>query len=84
MSLNKAIESGKEHRYNWQYHFAKRVDKTCRNHGGCIWCEENRTYKDRRDRQKEESELMEYEKNVYCKPSRKKRSKQNDNTSTQR
>lgn len=34
MSLNKAIESGKEHRR--QYRKAKAVDKTCRNNGSCF------------------------------------------------
>lgn len=43
MSLDKAIESGKEHRKKWT--FAKSVDKQCRNHGGCPWCEGNRKYK---------------------------------------
>ena len=33
MTLDKAIESGKEHRK--QYRGAKRVDPSCRNHGGC-------------------------------------------------
>ena len=43
MSLNKAIESGKEHRK--KYYGAKSFDPSCRNHGGCPWCEENRTHK---------------------------------------
>lgn len=43
MSLNKAIQSGKEHRK--PYYGSKSFDKTCRNHGGCPWCEENRKYK---------------------------------------
>ena len=43
MSLNKAIASGKEHRK--QYRGAKAVDCTCRNHGDCDWCKENRLYK---------------------------------------
>jgi len=43
MSLNKAIEHGKEHRK--QYTGSKAIDKTCRNHGGCEWCEENRKHK---------------------------------------
>ena len=46
MSLKKAIESGKEHRK--QYVGAKACDKTCRNHGGCPHCEENRNYKNRK------------------------------------
>lgn len=43
MALNKAIEHGKEHRK--EYHGSKSFDKTCRNHGGCPWCEENRKHK---------------------------------------
>lgn len=42
MSLNKAIESGKEHRK--PYRKAKAIDKTCRNHGGCPYCEGNRKH----------------------------------------
>ena len=43
MSLRKAIEHGKEHRKPYQG--AKDVDRTCRNHGSCPWCRENRSYK---------------------------------------
>lgn len=43
MSLRKAIEHGKEHRK--PYYGSKDFDKTCRNHGGCPWCEENRKHK---------------------------------------
>lgn len=42
MSLNKAIEHGKE--YRKQYTGAKAIDRTCRNHGSCDWCKENRLY----------------------------------------
>ena len=50
MSLDKAIESGKEHRK--QYRGSKRFDKSCRNHGNhghgpgheCDWCKGNRLY----------------------------------------
>lgn len=42
MSLDKAIKSGKEHRT--PYRKAKAVDKTCRNHGGCPYCEGNRKH----------------------------------------
>ena len=41
--MNKAIEHGKEHRK--PYRGAKAIDRACRNHGGCPWCEENRKYK---------------------------------------
>ncbi len=43
MALDKAIESGKEHRKF--YYGSKAVDRTCRNHGSCQWCRENRKYK---------------------------------------
>ena len=43
MSLDKAIEHNKEHRK--EYRGSKAIDKTCRNHGGCEWCEENRKHK---------------------------------------
>lgn len=43
MSLDKAIRSGKEHRK--KYYGSKAIDRSCRNHGGCPWCEENRQYK---------------------------------------
>ena len=42
MSLDKAIEHGKEKRR--QYKGAKAIDCTCRNHGSCAWCRENRLY----------------------------------------
>ena len=43
MSLDKSIAHGKERRK--PYRGAKAVDPTCRNHGGCPWCEENRKFK---------------------------------------
>lgn len=43
MSLTKAIEHGKEHRR--KYTGAKSVDKSCRNHGTCTWCQGNRHHK---------------------------------------
>lgn len=43
MSLDKSIKSGKEHRK--PYRKAKAVDPSCRNHGNCTWCQENRQYK---------------------------------------
>ena len=43
MALNKAIKSGKEHRK--MYSGSKAICRSCRNHGGCPWCEENRKHK---------------------------------------
>lgn len=44
MSFDKYM--GKEHRK--QYHGAKAVDSTCRNHGSCAYCKSNRTFKNRK------------------------------------
>ena len=43
MSLDKGIEHGKEKRK--EYKGTKAFDKTCRNHGSCPWCLENRLHK---------------------------------------
>ena len=43
MSHNKAILHGKEKRK--PYTGAKAIDKSCRNHGSCIWCRGNRLHK---------------------------------------
>lgn len=43
MSLDKAIEHGKEKRK--QYRGAKAVDPQCRNHGNCPWCQGKVKYK---------------------------------------
>ena len=41
MSLDKAIKHGKEKRKI--YRKAKAIDCTCRNHGSCSYCRDNRT-----------------------------------------
>ena len=46
MSLDKAIEYGKEKRK--KYTRAKAVDRTCRNHGSCKYCKSNRLHKFKR------------------------------------
>lgn len=46
MSLEKAIEHGKE--YRKKYYGSKSFDWTCRNHGSCKYCEENRTARNKR------------------------------------
>ena len=43
MSLDKAIEYGKEHRK--PYHGVKAFDASCRNHGSDSWYKENRMHK---------------------------------------
>ena len=53
MSLDKAIEHGKERRK--PYRGSKAIDRTCRNHGSCQWCEENRKFR-MRDRHPPEND----------------------------
>lgn len=48
MALHKAIKSGKEHRVEYgtkNQPYCKAVDPHCRNHGCCVWCQENRLFK---------------------------------------
>lgn len=44
--LDKAIQHGKE--YRKPYYRSARYDKTCRPHGGCPYCYDNRMHKHRR------------------------------------
>lgn len=55
MSFDKHM--GKEHRK--PYRGGKAIDKTCRNHGGCPWCEGNRKYSDIKRRQSADEKLEE-------------------------
>lgn len=50
MSLEKAIEHGKEHRK--PYRGSKAIDPSCRNHGGCPWCEGNRLIRAKKELEK--------------------------------
>ena len=59
MSLNKAIEHGKEHRK--QYTGAKAIDCTCRNHGSCDWCKSNRLYQQMKQEEASRQALEEVE-----------------------
>ena len=43
MSLDKAIEHGKEHRK--AYRKSQAIDMSCRNHGSCPYCYGNRFHK---------------------------------------
>lgn len=56
--LDKAIASGKEKRK--PYTGAKAIDRTCRNHGGCPWCEGNRLHKYRAEVARMKLEEKEY------------------------
>ena len=46
MALDKAIEHGKEKRK--KYHGSKAIDRTCKNHGTCLYCTNNRLYKNKK------------------------------------
>lgn len=46
MSLDKAIEHKKENRK--PYYGAKAIYRSCRNHGSCEWCRENRQFKNKK------------------------------------
>ena len=50
MSMDKAIESGKEHRK--KYYGSKAIDKSCRCHGSCAFCLSNRMYQYKKEKEK--------------------------------
>ena len=50
MSMDKAIESGKEHRKI--YYGSKAIDKSCRCHGSCTFCLSNRMYQYKKEKEK--------------------------------
>ena len=58
MSLDKAIEHGKEKRK--PYRRAKAIDRTCRNHGSCRWCEETRLYQSNKENERVSDCMKEY------------------------
>lgn len=58
MGLDKSINSGKEHRK--PYRGAKAIDNTCRNHGSCVWCQENRIHKNEKRNLALEQRLKEF------------------------
>ena len=58
MSLDKAIEHGKEHRK--RYYGNKAWDGSCRNHGGCSWCKANRQHASVKSKMKADASYSEY------------------------
>ena len=58
MTLNKAIEYGKERRE--QYRKSKQFDSTCRNRGSCPWCYRNRTIRWRSKRKVADEAIRKY------------------------
>lgn len=63
MSLDKAIEHGKEKRK--EYTGSKSIARSCRNHGDCLVCQGNRQYKNTKRIQELESKKEEYEEEHY-------------------
>ncbi|TXG77388.1 hypothetical protein E6Q11_02910 [Candidatus Dojkabacteria bacterium] len=56
--LNKAIKQGKEHRR--PYTGAKSFDRSCRNHGSCRYCLNNRTHRNNTRIEASKEALQEY------------------------
>lgn len=62
MSFNKSIISGKEHRKPWiGKNKSKNIDHSCRNHGSCIYCKNNRLYQRLKTDMKTENALKDIE-----------------------
>ena len=59
MSLDKAIEQGKEKRK--PYYGAQAIDCTCRPHGSCEWCRSNRMYQQLKMEEASRQALEEFE-----------------------
>ena len=64
MSLDKAIEHGKEKKRK-PYKGAKAIDCTCRNHGSCEWCKSNRLYQQLRMDEASRQALEESEEEIW-------------------
>ena len=60
MSLNKAIEHGKERRK--PHYKSKAFDRSCCNHRGCEYCIANRKHRDKVRITEAENEIIELEK----------------------
>jgi hypothetical protein len=59
MSLDKAINNGKE--YRKQYRDSRRFDHSCRNHGSCSYCEQRRLFNDIKNRTRADDDIYDYE-----------------------
>lgn len=57
MSLDKSIEHHKEHRK--PYRGSKTFDRTCRNHGSCDWCRDNRLHNSKKRLESSNEKLKE-------------------------
>jgi hypothetical protein len=59
MAFSKDIQLCKEHRK--QYRGAAAWDKSCRPHGGCDWCKDDRTFQDQKARSGADARLKDIE-----------------------
>ena len=64
MSLNKAVEHGKEKRKPY-YRYCEQIDRSCRCHGGCEWCLGNRLINKLRREEAMKQEEKWYENRSY-------------------
>ena len=62
MSLDKAVQHGKE--YRKPYTGGKAIDRICRNHGSCDYCRENRLHASKVQQEIADAKLKEYEKGM--------------------
>lgn len=62
MSLDKAIEHGKEKRK--PYTDSRAIFGSCRNHGKCVWCERGRLYRSNRLIEKCKQDIDIYRKGI--------------------
>ena len=62
MSLDKAVQHGKE--YRKPYTGGKAIDRTCRNHGSYDYCRENRLHASKVQQEIADAKLKEYEKGI--------------------
>lgn len=62
MSLDKAVQHGKE--YRKPYTGGKAIDRTYRNHGSCDYCRENRLHASKVQQEIADAKLKEYEKGM--------------------
>lgn len=54
---NKHYPNRKDNRRTYEYEYSKSVDRTCRNHGSCGFCEGNRTINTKKTKLAAKSEL---------------------------
>lgn len=61
MSFDNHYPNRKDNRRNYDYKYAKSVDRTCRNHGKCTWCQNTRLINYRRMIEKAKDMLQDLE-----------------------